>query len=182
MFSNFWNFLKGFNIDHYFKGARARLWYLTPPWTIFQLYRCSQFNWWRKPEDPEKTTHLSTVTDKLKFILVIGADCTGTCSCKSNYHTVMASLRHPLMQRHNEVEWRTNSGVIFLIVLLDISWILKTIFGLYTRSILVKLCTKILLYGRLGLTDFFLYRILDVIFFICDFFFTLIIFITQIKK
>ena len=30
-----------------------------------QLYRGSQFYWWRKPEDPEKTTDLSKVTDKL---------------------------------------------------------------------------------------------------------------------
>ena len=28
---------------------------------IFQLYRGSQFYWWRKPEDPEKTTDLSQV-------------------------------------------------------------------------------------------------------------------------
>ena len=26
--------------------------------TIFQLYRGSQFSWWRKPEYPEKTTDL----------------------------------------------------------------------------------------------------------------------------
>jgi len=32
---------------------------------IFQLYRVSQFYWWRKPEYPEITTDLSQVTDKV---------------------------------------------------------------------------------------------------------------------
>ena len=35
----------------------------------FGFYRDGQFYWWRKPEDPEKTTDLSQVTDLLHNVV-----------------------------------------------------------------------------------------------------------------
>ena len=80
--------------------------------TAFQVYHGGQ---WRKPEDPEKTTDMPQVTDKLYHIMLYTLHWSGfelTTSvvigtCKSNYHTIMAmtpplwSVWHLFLHNYN---------------------------------------------------------------------------------
>ena len=73
---------------------------------IFQLYRGGQFNRWRNENQHTRRTppicrklyhimlyrvQLSPGTGfELTILVVIGTDC--TCSCKSNYHSIMTTM------------------------------------------------------------------------------------------
>ena len=60
--------------------------FLTPLSAIFQLYHGDQFQWWKKPEYPERTTDHGQVTGKL-YHLRLRVECTIFCNLQSRART-----------------------------------------------------------------------------------------------
>ena len=61
-------------------------WCLTPLSAIFQLYHDDQFQWWKKPEYPERTTDHGQATGKLYHL---------RCESSAPYFVIYKAGREP---------------------------------------------------------------------------------------
>ena len=64
-----------YNIDWHQMVKKNIYYFLTPLLAIFQLYHGDQFQWWKKPEYPERTTDHGQATGKL-YHLRLRVECT----------------------------------------------------------------------------------------------------------
>jgi hypothetical protein len=62
------------------------LWCLMPLSTVFQLYPGGQFNWWRKPEDPENPP---TCFMSLTNMLIVGVKSTTKLQTKGCFTLIL---------------------------------------------------------------------------------------------
>ena len=126
--------VKGFKLTDNSRWQKIQglgLWCLMPLSTIFQIYRGSQFYWWRKPEFRRKpstccmslTTFITMLYQaylawaglELTTLVVIGTDC--ICNCKSNYHTITTTMapdrKFKVTVRVSMAVYRNNLWVFF---------------------------------------------------------------------
>ena len=73
---------------------------LTPLSTIFQLYHGNQFQWWKKPEYPERTTDHGQATGTLYHLRV---ECILFCNLqsRSRTHSVLVDCKRILYMPSN---------------------------------------------------------------------------------
>jgi hypothetical protein len=73
-------------LHHEYSYNNLWFWCLTPLSAIFQLYHGDQFEWWKKPNYPERSTDHGQATGKL-YHLRLRVECTRFCNLQSRART-----------------------------------------------------------------------------------------------
>jgi hypothetical protein len=89
------------------------LWCLTPLSTIFQLYRGSQFYWWRKPQKPREnhqptTSHWQTLSLNVVHLALSGIR---THNINGDRHRLNKVVINPTTKR-----WRPRRSLFHLLI------------------------------------------------------------------
>jgi hypothetical protein len=70
-------------------------WSLTPLSAIFQLYHGDQFQWWKNPEYPERTTDHGQATGKLSFSIQSCRSCYARLYlCQRPFYKILVKVRN----------------------------------------------------------------------------------------